>query len=85
MHPKELSEMQADSAGRALSLIITKMIKNGGFPYTVYSLLFKTCVCSISMYIGARVCCSASVHSASIRYSASVCRSLSVVAQMSIA
>ena len=45
-----MSEMQADSAGRALSLIITKMIKNGGFPYTVYSLLFKTCVCSISMY-----------------------------------
>ena len=44
------AQMQADSAGKALSLLITKMIKNGGFPYNVYSLLYKTCVCSVSQY-----------------------------------
>ena len=26
------------------------MNKNGGFPYNVYSLLYKTCVCSVSQY-----------------------------------
>ena len=26
------------------------MIKNRGFPYNVYSLLYKTCVCSVSQY-----------------------------------
>ena len=30
------TEVQADSAGRALSSIITKIIKNEGFPYNVY-------------------------------------------------
>ena len=40
----------ADAAGRALSSIITKMIKNGGFPYNVYSVLYETCVTSISDY-----------------------------------
>ena len=35
------TEVQADSAGRALSSIITKMIKNQGFPYNVYSILYK--------------------------------------------
>ena len=44
------AEVQADSAGRALSKIITKMIKNQGFPYNVYSILYKACVCSISEY-----------------------------------
>ena len=44
------AEVQADSAGRALSSIITKMIKNQGFPYNVYSILYKACVCSISEY-----------------------------------
>ena len=40
----------ADSAGRALSSIITKMIKNGGFPYKVYSILYDSCVTSITDY-----------------------------------
>ena len=44
--------MQADSAGRALSSIITKMIKNKGFPFSVYSILYQACVCSISLYGG---------------------------------
>ena len=44
------NEVQTDSAGRALSSIITKMIKNQGFPYNVYSILYKACVCSISEY-----------------------------------
>ena len=48
------SEMQNDSAGRALSSIITKMIKNKGFPFSIYSILYQACVCSISQY-GAEV------------------------------
>ena len=42
------AECLADSAGRALSSIITKMIKNGGF--NVYTLLYEACVTSISDY-----------------------------------
>ena len=45
-------EKHADAAGRALGAIITKMIKNGGFPYNVYSLLYNTCVTSVSDYSG---------------------------------
>ena len=45
-----MSQMQAESAGRALSMVITKMIKNGGFPYNVFTLLYKSCVTSISEY-----------------------------------
>ena len=41
-----------DSAGRALSVIITKMIKNKGFPYNVYSILVDSCVNSICDYGG---------------------------------
>ena len=44
------AEIQADSAGRALSSIITKIIKNKGFPFSVYSVLYQSCVCSISQY-----------------------------------
>ena len=40
----------ADTAGRALSSIITKMIKNGGFPYNVYTFLYNACVTSITDY-----------------------------------
>ena len=40
----------ADTAGRALSGILTKMIKNGGFPINVYNVLFESCVCSITDY-----------------------------------
>ena len=41
-----------DSAGRALGSIITKMIKNGGFPYSVFCTLYESCVSSISDYAG---------------------------------
>jgi len=44
------SEMHNESAGRALSSIITKMIKNKGFPFSIYSILYRACVCSISQY-----------------------------------
>ena len=43
-------ERQADTAGRALGSIVTKMIKSGGFPYNVYSMLYNSCVTSISDY-----------------------------------
>ena len=43
---------QADSAGRALGCIVTKMIKNGGFPYNVYTILYEACVTSVSDYAG---------------------------------
>ena len=42
----------ADSSGRALSSIITKMIKNGGFPFKMFCTLYQACVCSISDYSG---------------------------------
>ena len=42
-----------ESAGRALSAVITKMIKNSGFPFNVFSLLYSACVTSISDYSGA--------------------------------
>ena len=45
-------DILADSAGRALSSIITKMIKNGGFPYNVFCTLYQACVCSIADYGG---------------------------------
>ena len=45
-------KMLADSAGRALGSIVTKMIKNGGFPFNVFTTLYKACVCSISDYGG---------------------------------
>ena len=34
----------SDSAGRALGAIITKMIKNGGFPENVYKTVVEACV-----------------------------------------
>ena len=45
-------QKHADSAGRALGAIITKMIKNNGFPYNVYSLLYNACVTSVADYSG---------------------------------
>ena len=45
-------EKHTDAAGRALGAIVTKMIKNGGFPYNVYSLLYNACVTSVSDYSG---------------------------------
>ena len=46
-------DRHADSAGRALSSVITKMIKNCGFPFNLYSLLYYACVTSVSDYSGA--------------------------------
>ena len=46
-------EKHSESAGRALSVIVTKMIKNNGFPYNVYSLLISACVNSVSDYCAA--------------------------------
>ena len=42
----------ADSGGRALGSIITKMIKNGGFPFSVFNTLYQACICSILDYGG---------------------------------
>ena len=44
---------QCEAAGRALSAIISKMIKNGGFPYWVYTTLVDSCVNSIVDYTSA--------------------------------
>ena len=44
------SETQAESAGRALGALITKTIKNGGFPYSIYTMLYECLVCSVSDY-----------------------------------
>ena len=41
-----------ESAGRALSSIITKMIKNGGLPFNVFCTLYQACVSSIADYGG---------------------------------
>ena len=42
----------AESASRALGSIVCKMIKNGGFPYKVFTLLVDCCVNSILDYAG---------------------------------
>ena len=44
------AEVQAESAGRALGLLITKTIKNVGLPFSIYSMLFDCTVCSVSDY-----------------------------------
>ena len=41
-------EKHTDSAGRALGAIINKMMKNCGFPYKVYKILYNACVTSIA-------------------------------------
>ena len=45
-------EKHSEVAGRALGSIVTKIIKNGGFSYNVYSLLYNSCVTSVSDYSG---------------------------------
>ena len=47
---EKTTEVLCESAGRALGNIVTKMIKNGGFPLNVYNILYESCVCSISDY-----------------------------------
>ena len=49
---EKTTEILCESAGRALGGLVTKMIKNGGFPINVYNLLYESCVCSISDYGG---------------------------------
>ena len=46
------TDILAQSGGRAMSSIITKMIKNGGFPLNVYKNLFESCVCTVTDYAG---------------------------------
>ena len=46
-------EKHSQSTGLSLSAIITKMIKNNGFPLNVYSLLLSACVNSVSDYSAA--------------------------------
>ena len=43
-------QIQAENAGKALASIITKMIKNGGFPYNVYTAVVESCVDSVAHY-----------------------------------
>ena len=45
-------EKHSEAAGRALGAVVTKMIKNGGFPYNVYTKLYNACVTSVSDYSG---------------------------------
>ena len=47
---EDISSALLDSSNRALSGIITCMIKNGGFPLNVFKILYDSCVCSISEY-----------------------------------
>ena len=46
-------DKHSESAGRALSAITTKMIKNNGFPFNVFSLLYEACVVSVLDYSAA--------------------------------
>ena len=48
------AEVQANAAARSLGSLITKTIKNGGLPFTIYTMLFESAVCSVSDY-GAEV------------------------------
>ena len=45
---KVTTDVQCEPAGRALSSIITKMIKNSWFPYNVFTKLVDSCVNSIT-------------------------------------
>ena len=47
---EKMVDIQCESANRALGGLVTKMIKNGGFPLKVYKKLYETCVCSVSDY-----------------------------------
>ena len=44
------AEALSDAAGRALSSIFSKSMKNGGLPYMTYSVLIESCVNSIAHY-----------------------------------
>ena len=44
------TQIQAENAGRALGMLQTKMIKNGGFPLKVFDFLYAATVCAVSDY-----------------------------------
>ena len=44
------ADSQSSAAGRALGSLITKMIKNGGLPYSIFTLLYECAVCAVSDY-----------------------------------
>ena len=44
------ADILSQSGGRALSAVITKMIKNGGFPLNVFKILYESSVCSVTDY-----------------------------------
>ena len=46
----KMSNSFGDPANRALSAVICKMIKNKGFPFTVFETLYNSCVTSITDY-----------------------------------
>ena len=50
LNVEKMVEIQCQSANRALGGLVTKMIKNGGFPLKVYKKLYESCVCSVSDY-----------------------------------
>ena len=45
-----ISDKMYDPASRALSCIISKLIKNKGLPLKVYKILFESCVLSVCLY-----------------------------------
>ena len=47
---KIIAEDRFDPASRALSYIVTKMIKNNGFPLRVFKTIFEACVLSVLLY-----------------------------------
>jgi hypothetical protein len=47
---EQIAKAQTDPASRALSAVLTKMIKNGGFPHKIYEMLYTSCVTSICDY-----------------------------------
>ena len=51
---RKSADAQADAAGRALGSLITTTIKNGGLPYSIYTMLYECAVCAVSDY-GAEV------------------------------
>ena len=44
------ADAQSGAAGRALGSLITKTIKNGGLPYSIFTMLYECAVCAVSDY-----------------------------------
>ena len=47
---EKMSNSLCDPASRALSAVMCKMIKNKGFPFNIFEMLYKCCVASITDY-----------------------------------